>query len=159
MDRFVGGMAGAVLNAPNIPFFGYGIGMGTNVGAILISGDRRFLISEEEWGRIIGELGLLLGFIIIFIRVSFCLHVLKKGIKELRNGNTLPWMLLSCAFINVWQGGWAQPTSLGFATLEGGLILAAFNYWQLEDASLFEEQDEENGEETEHLTPEIEEVQ
>ncbi|MFT4154364.1 hypothetical protein [Parafilimonas sp.] len=142
-DRFAGGMISALQNAPNIPFFGYGIGMGTNAGAVLLSGDRQFLIAEEEWGRIIGELGLLPGFIIIFIRVSLSISLLKRCIKELRKGNTLPWMLFSFAFINIWQGNWAQPTSLGFAMLAGGMILAAFNDSLPEEVTLFESADEE----------------
>lgn len=141
IDRFAGGMLASLENASNIPFFGYGIGTGTNAGAVILSGNRAFLIAEQEWGRIIGELGLLMGFIIIFIRVSLSFSLLTRSIKELRKGNTLPWMLLSFGFINVWQGNWAQPTSLGFATLGGGLMLAAFNYGTLEDESVFEEED------------------
>lgn len=143
LDRFAGGMLGAILYAPDLPFFGYGIGMGTNAGAVILSGNRTFLIAENEWGRVIGELGLMLGFIIIFIRVSLSVSLLKRSFKELRKGNTLPWMLLSFGFINIWQANWAQPTGLGFATLAGGLMLAAFNYGSLEDESLFEEEDEE----------------
>ncbi len=66
--------------------------------------------------------------------------MLTRSVKELRKGNTLPWMLLSFAFLNVWQGNWAQPYIIGFAALGGGLMLAAFNYAHLEDASLFEEE-------------------
>ncbi len=143
MDRFVGGMITAIRGATELPFFGYGIGMGTNAGATILVGNRQFLVAEEEWARIIGELGLLLGFIIILVRVTLSISLLTRSIKELKKGNTLSWMLLSFGFINVWQGGWAQPTSLGFATLAGGIMLAAFNYGELEDASLYEEIEDE----------------
>ncbi len=127
MDRFLGGMIGAVQGAPDLPFFGYGLGMGTNAGSTLLTGGRAFLIAEQEWGRVIGELGLLMGFIVIIIRVSFSFTASRRGIIELRHNNPLPWMLLSTGFIQIIQGGWAQPTSLGFSIMSGGLILAAMN--------------------------------
>ena len=57
--------------------------MGTNVGSTLLTGDRAFLIAEQEWGRVIGELGLLMGFIVIVIRVFFSFATAKRGIIEL----------------------------------------------------------------------------
>jgi len=36
-------------------------------------------------------------------------------------------MLLSFALLIIPQGQWAQPTSLGFSTLIGGLMIACFN--------------------------------
>lgn len=127
LDRFLGGMIEAVYNAPDLPFFGYGLGMGTNAGSALLTGDRAFLISEQEWGRVIGELGLLMGFIVVIIRIFFSFKTARRGITELRHNNPLPWMLLSTGFIQIIQGGWAQPTSLGFSIMSGGLILAAMN--------------------------------
>ena len=127
MDRFLGGLIGAIQQAPDLPFFGYGIGMGTNAGSTLLTGGRHFLISEGEWGRVIGELGLLMGFIVVFIRIHFSLFTSLKAIKQLRANNPLPWMLLSFGFLQILQGQWAQPTSLGFSTMAGGLILAAMN--------------------------------
>jgi hypothetical protein len=38
------------------PYFGYGIGMGTNAGSQLLTGRREFLIAEGEWGRVMGEM-------------------------------------------------------------------------------------------------------
>src|SRR5207245_1971253 len=61
VDRFLGGMIGAVTNLNDLPFWGHGVGMGTNVGAKLLTGQTDFLISEQEWGRLIGEMGILLG--------------------------------------------------------------------------------------------------
>lgn len=127
-DRILGGMLYAIQSAPDLPFFGYGLGMGTNAGAQLLTGSSSFLISEAEWGRVVGEMGLLMGFIIVFVRVVFSFSTLKKGIKELRKGNPLPWMLLSFGFIQILQGQWGQPTSLGFSIISGGLILAAMHY-------------------------------
>ena len=127
MDRVLAGMVYAVQNAPNLPFFGYGLGMGTNAGAVLLTGNATFLISEGEWGRVIGEMGLLMGFIVIIIRVVFSISTLRKSIKSLRSNNPLPWMLISFGFMQILQGQWGQPTNLGFSVIAGGLVLASMN--------------------------------
>jgi hypothetical protein len=125
IDRFLGGMVGAISNSYNLPFWGYGIGMGTNVGAKIISGKLKFLIAEAEWGRIIGEMGILLGMVIILIRVHLVINLFRKSWDEMQKLNLLPWLLVSFGFVNILQGQWAQPTSLGFSVLIGGLILAS----------------------------------
>jgi hypothetical protein len=52
-----------------LPFFGFGIGMGTNAGArLLIGRSDVFLIAEGEWGRMIGEMGAIFGVGAILIR-------------------------------------------------------------------------------------------
>jgi hypothetical protein len=125
-DRYIGGMVNSILGSNNVPFFGYGMGMGTNVGAMLLSGKTTFLIAEGEWGRLIGESGALLGIIIIFIRLALTAKMCVLSIKKLNSGNLLPWMLLSFGILNIPQGQWAQPTGLGFSVLIGGLIIASF---------------------------------
>ncbi len=125
VERFLGGMYRAVFEEQEIPFWGHGLGMGTNVGAMLLSGRLAFLISEGEWGRIIGEMGFFLGIIIILLRI---VTVIKMGIYSFRRlalNNLLPWLLFSFSALNVLQGQWSQPTSLGFAVLSGGLVIAA----------------------------------
>jgi hypothetical protein len=125
-DRYIGGMVSSILGSNNVPFFGYGMGMGTNVGAMLLSGKTTFLIAEGEWGRLIGESGALLGIIIIFIRLALIAKLSVLSIKKLNAGDLLPWMLLSFGVLNIPQGQWAQPTGLGFSVLIGGLIIASF---------------------------------
>lgn len=130
IDRFLGGMIGAVISSNNgqIPFFGVGIGKGTNVGAQLLVGNSGvFLVSEGEWGRIIGELGVLLGFIVVLVRTSIAFSLLKKSFVAISKSNVLPWILMSFAFLAVLQGNWSTPTSLGFFVVGGGFALAAFN--------------------------------
>lgn len=132
VDRFLGGMVGAINDSGNLPFFGAGIGMGTNAGAQMLTGDRMsFLISEGEWGRLIGEMGLLMGLILILVRVVLVVNLAVSSYKSLRRGDMLPWILLSFGLLMILQGQWAQPTSLGFSTLSGGLILASLNRQKL----------------------------
>jgi hypothetical protein len=129
IDRFLGGFVNAFVNIDDShAVFGQGIGMGTNVGAQLLSGKTDFLISEEEWGRIIGESGILFGVLIIVIRISMTFKIASKCYNRLKLGYALPWMLLSYGFINLLQAQWAQPTGLGFYVLIGGLILASLQH-------------------------------
>lgn len=134
LDRFLGGLISAVQYAPNAPFFGYGIGMGTNAGSAILTGKATFLISEGEWGRIVGEMGLLMGFILVIIRVLLVASLTKRSLIALKYKNTLPWMLLSFGFIQILQGQWGPPTNLGFSILAGGLIMAS-----LKEEDVFEE--------------------
>jgi hypothetical protein len=123
-DRFLGGLISAV-EATGQPFFGYGIGMGTNAGAkLLVGGDVEFLIAEEEWARLVGEMGTIMGLSVIFIRVHLCIKMGIESFKRLALNDILPWILLSWGFVTIAQSQWAQPTTLGFSTLIGGLILA-----------------------------------
>ena len=124
-DRFLGGLIGAIGDSLEAPFFGLGMGMGTNVGSMILSGKQDFLITEEEWGRIIGEVGPILGLALIFCRTAFCFDLLLKSYRCLIEGEILPWLLLSYGMICVAQGAWSQPTALGFSTMIGGLMLAS----------------------------------
>jgi hypothetical protein len=134
IDRFLGGMVNAFSNIDDShAVFGQGMGMGTNVGAQLLSGKIDFLISEEEWGRVIGESGILFGLLIIVIRISMTFKIAAKCFIRFRLGDALPWMLLSFGLLILLQGGWAQPTLLGFYVLIGGLILASFNVGLIEE--------------------------
>ena len=126
LDRFLGGMVGALFGNDTIPFFGFGSGMGTNVGSKLLTGGNEFLISEGEWGRLIGELGPLFGLLAIAVRLSFCMQMAWACYKKVLVNDFLPWLLFSFGFIIFLQGQWAQPTTLGFATFVAGLILALF---------------------------------
>jgi len=123
--RFLGGILGSISKSLEQPFFGYGIGMGTNVGSMLLTGDRKFLIAEEEWGRLIGEMGALLGFSAIIIRLLLSLKLFAFSFRYLKEGETLPWILLGFGLTVIPQGQWAQPTALGFSVLIGGLIIAS----------------------------------
>ncbi|NQX02623.1 hypothetical protein HQ447_18345 [bacterium] len=125
LDRFLGGLIGAVIGSGDQPFFGFGQGKGTNVGSMLLSGTTVFLISEGEWGRVIGELGPILGLVLIGCRLVLSGEVATKSYERLVKGDLLPWLLLSFGLITLAQGGWAQPTSLGFGTMIGGLLLAS----------------------------------
>jgi hypothetical protein len=111
----------------DLPFFGLGLGMGTNAGAQLLTGRAdEFLIAEGEWGRLIGEMGAIMGMTFIILRMSMCLTLLFSAFKQINLNNLLPWMLVSICFQSLAQGQWAQPTALGFGVVMSGFAIAAF---------------------------------
>ncbi|UFH53119.1 hypothetical protein [Spirosoma sp. KNUC1025] len=126
IDRYLGGLVGSLKSSAQQPFFGYGIGTGTNVGSVFLAGKEGLSLGEGEWGRLIGELGPLLGLIIVFMRLKLSASIVMASIRRLKAGDLLPWMLLSFGLLIVPQGGWAQPTSLGFSIITGGVMLASF---------------------------------
>ena len=126
LDRFLGGMIGAIGGYGDSPFWGHGLGMGTNAGAKLMSGNIQFLIAEQEWGRLIGESGILLGMGMILVRCYLTYKLLKLSWSAVGMNNLLPWLLASFSLLMLLQGQWAQPTALGFAALSVGLTIAAF---------------------------------
>lgn len=128
-DRYVGGLLGSLINF-QIPVFGYGIGLGTNVGAKIMGGNMYSFgfNAENEWSRIIGECGMLFGLIIIGIRLFFSLDIWKRAYNLLvKKYDLLPWMLSAGMMLTLPQGQWGIPTNLGFCILFGGLTLAAIN--------------------------------
>lgn len=126
VDRFLGGLLIALTNIDSKHMlWGRGIGMGTNVGSQLLTGDTSFLIAEQEWGRVMGESGLVLGLLIIAVRVNMTFTILVRSFRLFREGDYLAWMLLSLGFLILLQGGWSQPNNLGFYVLTGGLIMVS----------------------------------
>jgi hypothetical protein len=131
IDETITNRIGANIAEPfqkgNLPFFGFGLGMGTNAGAQLLTGRAdEFLISEGEWGRVIGEMGAIMGFTFIFLRMQMCIKLLLAAYKSINVNNLLPWMLVSICFQTLAQGQWAQPTALGFGIVITGFAVASF---------------------------------
>lgn len=125
MDRYLGGLIGALSTADEKPFFGIGIGAGTNVGSSLLIGKRQFLAGEQEWYRLVAELGPIFGILVILIRMTLTYDFIRRSLLSLKKNHILPWLLLSFGLLTTLQAGWAQPTSLGFSVLIGGLFLAS----------------------------------
>jgi len=138
------------------PPFGYGIGVGTNVGARLLAGRTGFLLAEDEWGRVIMELGPLLG--VAFIAFRICLTVFLGSIafRAMRRDNDLlPMLIYSAAAWIIMMNQWGQATQLGFAVAGGGLLLASVN--RDDDEETEEEEDDESEENADDDDDEVDE--
>lgn len=107
------------------PFLGAGIGVGTTVGAKILTGRAQFLLSEDEWDRNVDEMGPLVGLLYILLRIALTGYLTFVAWKSLRRGSTLSFLLLSAGALSILNGNFAQATSLGFAVFTGGLCLAA----------------------------------
>ena len=128
IGRIFGDLLGSFnISDANNMLVGAGLGMGTNVGSKLLTGDVTFLISEGEWGRVIGEMGLPLGLLFIGLRCSLAASLFTGAWYCARKGEPLALMLWFAVGPNLLQGQWGQPTNLGFATFGAGLILAEIN--------------------------------
>jgi len=133
-DRFFGGLLGALTSSSDQPILGYGLGKGTNVGAQLLTGTHdTFLLSELEWGRIIGELGPIFGLAVILLRVGLTFKLTMASYRKMLMGDLFPWLLASFGLVVIAQGQWAQPTSLGFFVMIGGLLIASLRHAEFEE--------------------------
>ncbi len=126
LDRYLGGLASALMEAPNKKISGVGLGYGTNVGSVLLTNNKSFLISEGEWGRMIGEMGPILGIWMILIRLFIGLKTTVHSYRMLSDNNFLSWTLLPYMLLNFTQGSWNQPTAMGFSIISLGLLIASF---------------------------------
>lgn len=136
LNRFAGGLIGAITNSNELPFWGYGLGMGTNVGSTLLTGKNQFLIAEGEWGRLVGELGIVMGVIIIMVRLSFTFKLALATFRKL-SVDILPWILISFCIVTIPQAQWAQPTALGFSVFVAGLTIASMRIIKKSDTINF----------------------
>jgi len=128
LERRVGGSTiGAVAESFTAPLLGYGIGLGSNFGATRVAGKKAFLVGEGAWPVTIGELGPILGLILLGLRVALAVSLLRRAVFQAKHANALPLIIGGYALVMVVMGGTAQPTELGFVVLGAGLMLAACN--------------------------------
>jgi len=109
------------------PLLGYGLGIGTNAGAKLLTGHALFLLTEDEWSRVFLESGPVLGVAYILWRCILALGIGWLCLRSVLLGNLLPILLFSSAFLPMISGQFGQPTILGFVVFGTGLALAALN--------------------------------
>jgi hypothetical protein len=123
--RFAEDLLAARDALPHAPLLGVGLGVGTNVGANLLKGEREFILGEGEWQRVILESGPILGPCYILLRMAMLLGVINVAIKAHRAGRPLSLLLVGVGGLDLAMGQFGQPTTLGFAVFVAGLALAA----------------------------------
>jgi hypothetical protein len=125
VDRVIGDFTEAFEHLNKFPLFGYGIGIGTNVGGRILIGQPAFLLAEREWSRILGESGPIVGLAFLLWRTLFTFQLGRLSFRALKRDSLLPILLFGAGGIVLLNGQLGQPTTLGFAALLSGLCLAA----------------------------------
>ena len=130
IDRALSDYVDGLYAIADTPFFGYGLGIGTNVAAGLLSGERGFGLAEGEWARVVKEGGVIFGYGFLLLRISICFYlgwVSLAASERRRDPNPLGLLIFSACVLLVLSGQLGQPTALGFAVFGAGLCLAANN--------------------------------
>jgi hypothetical protein len=128
VGRFFGGLTGAFANVETIPWLGYGLGLGSNVGSKLMTGSLEFLLAENEWERSMLEMGLFIGVVWLAYRVVLTGWVGFSCMKRLAIGDSLGWLLMGASIITLLDGNMVQPASQGFIVVALGFCLVAVGY-------------------------------
>lgn len=125
--RYLGTFGESIDVAGQVPLLGYGLGIGTNAGAALLTGSRTFLVAESEWSRVIAESGPILGFAYLLLRLWICWFLVRQAWRALKHGQATPLFLVTAASVDLVSGQFGQPTTLGFAVFTAGLGLASID--------------------------------
>src|SRR6266480_1507385 len=125
IQRTLSGFTEGLGQLGHAPIFGFGLGVGTSGGAAFLMGQSTFLLSENEWTRIIFESGPILGLAFLMWRTLLAVYLGVVSLRALTRGEILPLLLFSATFLIILSGQLGQPTSLGFAVVFNGLCLAS----------------------------------
>jgi hypothetical protein len=125
--RFVGTFTKSFETMSDVPLLGYGLGVGTNVGSKLLTGQTDFVLAEDEWERVIAESGAFLGCAYLLVRVLLALQLAAMSARAARMGHFLPLLLVGACGVPIVSGQFGQSTTLGFTVFIGGLCLASMH--------------------------------
>jgi hypothetical protein len=109
------------------PFFGVGLGMGTNAASGFLYGQVSFNLGEGDWGRVVRESGPILGFAYIGLRIGIIIHLARRALESLKRDHPLPMLLLASTFPEMLNGQFGVPSLLGLAVFSAALCLASNN--------------------------------
>ncbi len=123
--RSLGDLTAPFYAIADTPFFGAGLGMGTNVASGLLTGERAFLLAEGEWERVLKESGPILGFAFIALRLALLTYLFRTVLAALDRGNPLSALIFFAVGPTMLHGQFGVPTTLGFTVFLAGLAIAA----------------------------------
>src|SRR5438874_5471464 len=125
IQRTLSGFTEGLGHLGHAPIFGFGLGVGTSGGAAFLMGQSTFLLSENEWTRLIFESGPILGLAFLLWRAALTAYLGFVSLRALTRAEILPLLIFSAGFLIILNGQLGQPTSLGFAVVLNGLCLAS----------------------------------
>jgi len=115
----------SVLN--DVPALGYGIGVGTTGGAMLLTGHADFLLAEDEFSRIVQECGPAFGIIYILFRVALAIYLIQPAVTAARvRGDVSAFCLAGFSIVLlITAQATFEGTAEGYTWFFLGLALAA----------------------------------
>ena len=126
-ERVLGDFLAGYEAAQVAPLLGYGLGYGTNIGARVLTGRVVFSADEREWGRVIFEIGPILGIAYLGVRVAMLMELFRRATQSVRGGNLLPMFLFGACGLLLVNGQFGVASTLGFSVFGAGLCLASNN--------------------------------
>jgi len=114
-----------VVAAPQ--WYGNGMGLGSNVAAVLVYGSPMFIGGEGVLGRTIFEFGPLFGVAFISFRVVLGIFIAIEAFARMRHGQVLAWLFVPMLLNEMIFGVLEQPTAQGFLVITLGICVAALN--------------------------------
>lgn len=136
-NRYLGSFYRAFFDTQNfsgkdIPFFGFGLGITTRVGETILGirdVGRSFVFAEEEWSRIICEIGLFQGIVFLLgLRLVYPIYLVVKAFKYIKKRkDVFLYLSITPFLIYMISGQWLVPTTLGFTVVICTLFMAALN--------------------------------
>lgn len=149
--RYFNTIFGPLAEMDEVPFFGYGLGLGTNAGLGMFRGDIPMVWPEAEWERLFFECGPIFGLLLCIFRTVLTAHIGMRAFEAYRRDDFLPALLFASGAVLLFNGQWGVPTTLGFAIFTGGLVLAACNEpEELEDEEHEHDPDHDHEHDMEH---------
>lgn len=123
--RILPGVTTPLSHLDNIPFFGYGVGLGSNFGAQKLGYKTGFVLGEGTWEITIGELGFIMGLSFLLWRLLISISIFNLSCKSSLMKNKAPLIIFGSVVFPLLLGGVSQPSELGFLVFASGLSLAA----------------------------------
>lgn len=127
VNRFFSEYTNALPLFIQAPLQGYGLGVGTNAGSAMLTGEVRFLLAEGEWARVVLESGPILGGAFLIWRICLSYWIGWRSLHRAAGRHPLPLLLFGVCLLLLVGGQFGQTTGLGFAVLTSGLCLSANN--------------------------------
>ena len=125
LDRFTAGYTNFFPLLFTSPLLGSGLGMGTNVGAVLIMDKTKAIWFENEWSRHVLESGPCLGGGFILYRVALTIWMGLVAVRQITRDNPFAALIFGAVLLSLMSGPLGQTTSQGFIIAMSGLCLAA----------------------------------
>ena len=138
-NRFGNSITSSFHWAERAPIFGFGMGITTNLSVLDTKSGGEVPV-EQEWERVIYEVGPITGFPYLLLRTGLAFYLIRLGFSSFRKGNALCFLFGAACFFDLITGNVRQVTSYGYIAVCAGLCLAAYKAFSADDDSPMAEQ-------------------